>query len=51
MEAAGTKYHDGILTVTPVLVLMVLVLLLGVYIPPPFRTLIEDAARFLGSRP
>jgi hydrogenase-4 component F len=40
-------YRDRFGTVAPVALLMALVLLLGVYIPPPLETLLRDAAQFL----
>jgi hydrogenase-4 component F len=45
------KFRDGLLTGAPVLGLMILVLLLGVYIPAPLTELINDAVRFVESRP
>jgi hydrogenase-4 component F len=50
-EARDTPYHDRLLTGGPVIGLMVLVLLLGVYIPDPLRTLLYEAVRFLEGRP
>lgn len=46
-QAAATNYHDRPQLVAPILVFMGLVLLLGVYIPPPLETLLRDAAAFL----
>ncbi len=46
-----TPYRDGLLTAGPVVALMALVLLLGLYIPPFLSTLLEDAVRFLESQP
>ncbi len=43
--------REGLLLVAPPLVLMLLVLLLGIYIPEPLRVLLQDAARFLGAQP
>jgi hydrogenase-4 component F len=43
---AGT-FRDHLTTGAPILLLMVLVLLLGVYIPPPLATLLRDAAASL----
>lgn len=43
------KYRESILTTAPVLAFMALVLVLGVYIPPFFNTMLEDAVRFLGN--
>jgi hydrogenase-4 component F len=46
-----TAYRDGLLTGVPIVASFVLVLLLGVYIPSPLRTLLSDAVRFLEVRP
>ena len=43
--------REGLLLVAPPLVLMLLVLLLGVYIPDPLRELLHNAARSLEVRP
>jgi hydrogenase-4 component F len=51
VEVRATPYRDGALTGTPVVVFMALVLLLGVYIPAPLSALLDDAVRFLESRP
>lgn len=48
---SGTEYRDSWLTGGPVVLLMSLVLLLGLYIPTPLRDLLADAVRFLESRP
>lgn len=50
-ELPPTRYRDAWYTTAPVVVLMALVLLLGVFIPVPLRGLLDDAVRFLGSRP
>jgi hydrogenase-4 component F len=50
-EVRDTPYRDGLLTITPVMVLMALVLLLGLYIPAPLGALLNDAVRFLEERP
>jgi hydrogenase-4 component F len=47
--ADSTNDHEGVATVAPVLLFLMLVLLLGLYIPPPLETLLRDAARFLGA--
>ncbi|MCR4317430.1 MAG: hydrogenase [Planctomycetes bacterium] len=44
-------YRDGFLTAAPALVCMLLVLMLGLYIPPPLRRLIEDAVLYLEAKP
>ncbi len=51
LEVHDTPYHDGWLTAAPPVAFMVLVLLLGLYIPAPLRALLNDAVQFLGSRP
>jgi hydrogenase-4 component F len=50
-EARSTPYHDGFLTGAPIVVLMLLVLLVGLYIPPPLTNMINDAIRFLEGQP
>jgi hydrogenase-4 component F len=44
-------YKDGFLTAAPVVALMAIVLMLGLYIPEPLRNLVEEAARFLEAAP
>jgi hydrogenase-4 component F len=43
--------REGLLNALPPAVLMALVLLLGLYIPPPLKALIEEAVRFLELQP
>ncbi len=50
-SAQTSSYRDGWLTCVPPLLLMALVLLLGLYIPPPLDTLIRDAVHFLEVAP
>jgi hydrogenase-4 component F len=50
-EVRHTPYRDGLLTGAPVLILMAVVLLLGLYIPTPISDLLHDAVRFLEVRP
>jgi len=50
-EACGTPYRDGLLTAAPVVILMGLVLLLGLFIPAPLSTMLNNAVRFLEGRP
>lgn len=50
-EARNTPYHDNLLTGGPIVCLMLLVLLVGLYIPPPLSALIGDAVRFLEGQP
>jgi hydrogenase-4 component F len=40
-------FHDSLSTGAPILILMTLVLLLGVYIPPPLESLLREAAALL----
>jgi hydrogenase-4 component F len=44
-DAGG--YRDSFSTCAPILLFLALVLLLGVYIPPPLEALVRDAAAFL----
>ena len=46
-QAAATDYQDRPQVVVPILVFMGLVLLLGVYLPPPLEKLLYDAAAFV----
>lgn len=50
-EARNTPYRESLLTTGPVVILMAIVLLLGVYIPAPLTTLLNDAVHFLEVRP
>jgi hydrogenase-4 component F len=45
--AAETTFHDSFQTGAPILACMALVVLLGVYIPPPLDRLLRDAVSFL----
>ncbi len=47
----ATGYRDHFATVAPVVLLLALVLLLGLYLPPPLDTLLREAAAFLEGRP
>jgi hydrogenase-4 component F len=49
-EAQDTPYRDGWLTAAPVVALLAIVLMLGLYIPAPLRVLLQDAVQFLGSK-
>lgn len=42
-----TPYRDGFLTAAPLLILMALVLMLGLYLPTPLTTLLNDAVNYL----
>jgi hydrogenase-4 component F len=46
-QAERTSYHDSASTCVPILLFMALVLLLGVYIPPPLDSLLHEAAALL----
>ena len=45
-----TGIHDSVSTGGPVLLFLALVLLLGVYIPPPLAALLGEATRFLEAK-
>jgi hydrogenase-4 component F len=49
-KASATRFRDGLRTGLPILALLGLVLLLGVYIPAPVETLLRDAANFLEAK-
>lgn len=42
-----TGFHDSVGTGLPILLFMALVLLLGLYVPPPLESLLREAAAFL----
>jgi hypothetical protein len=44
-------YRESFLTAAPVIILMGLVLLLGLYIPAGLSAMLNDAVRFLEGRP
>jgi len=46
-HTTDNDYHDSIATSAPVLLFMALVLLLGLYVPPPLESLLREAAAFL----
>ncbi len=46
-SAPATDYKDTPQTVLPVLLLLAMVLLLGVYLPPPLAALLQQAAAYL----
>ena len=50
-EPQGKPYRDGFLTIAPVLALMALVLLLGLYIPKPLDDLVNGAVAYLEMKP
>ncbi len=43
-----TRFHDSVGTGGPILLFMAVVLLLGVYVPPPLESLLREAAASLG---
>jgi len=45
-----SEYHEGFLTAAPILGFMVLVLLLGLFLPAPLEALLTKAAAFLGNQ-
>jgi hydrogenase-4 component F len=47
----GDGYRDTVWTTAPILLSMALVLLLGLYIPPPLEALLRDAAALLEVKP
>jgi hydrogenase-4 component F len=51
LPRGAPPYHEAALTILPVFAFMALSLLLGLYLPPPVRGLIDDAVRFLEVRP
>jgi hydrogenase-4 component F len=50
-EARNTPYRDSLLTGAPVVGLLLLVLLIGLYIPAPLTALVRDAVLFLETQP
>lgn len=44
---SANGYHDRFVTVAPVLLCLALVLLMGLYVPPPIEVLLRQAAAFL----
>jgi len=47
VEVRRTTYRDNVLAVTPIFLFMAMVLLLGVYIPQPVTSLLNDAVHYL----
>jgi len=43
-------FHDSVRTGLPILLFMALVLLLGLYVPPPLESLLREAVAFLEVR-
>jgi hydrogenase-4 component F len=50
-RAPGAKRGEGVLAVIPVLALLALVVMLGVYLPPPLSALVQNAAAYLDAWP
>ena len=47
----GSGFRDSVGTGAPILLFMALVLMLGLYIPPPLESLLREAADFLKVKP
>jgi hydrogenase-4 component F len=47
LTVRNTPYRDGFLTGAPLVVLLLLVVMLGLYIPAPLNDLLSEAVRFL----
>jgi hydrogenase-4 component F len=50
-QASATDIRDSLRTGAPILAFAGLVVMLGLYIPPPLQTLLRDAVRFLEAQP
>jgi hydrogenase-4 component F len=50
-KAAASGYKDSFFTVAPIIVFLGLVLLLGVYVPPPISRALHEAAAFIEMKP
>jgi hydrogenase-4 component F len=50
-DALAAPYRETLRTALPALAFLALTLLLGLYLPPPLRALLDDAVRFLEFRP
>jgi hydrogenase-4 component F len=50
-KAAASGYRDNFFTVAPIIVFLSLVLLLGVYVPPPLDRALHQAAGFIEMNP
>ena len=46
-----TGFHDNVSTGAPILLFLALVLMLGLYIPPPLQALLQEAAALLKDKP
>jgi hydrogenase-4 component F len=50
-DAPRTAYREGVLTLAPPLMLLILVLLLGIHIPEPLNDLLQQAVAYLENKP
>jgi len=50
-DVRNAPFRDSLLTAAPMVILMGLVLLLGLYIPAPLGAMLKDATNFLEGRP
>lgn len=50
-DTPDTGFRDGIATGAPILLFLALVLLLGLYVPPPLEVMLREAAAFLENKP
>ena len=50
-KAKASGYKDNFFTVAPIIVFLSLVLLLGVYVPPPLSHALHQAADFIEMNP
>ena len=50
-KAAASTYKDNFFTLAPIIVFLSLVLLLGVYVPPPLGHALHQAAGFIEMNP
>ncbi len=51
VAARRNNYRDGLLSSLPALGALLMVLLLGLYLPPPLRNLLHQAGQYLGAKP
>jgi len=47
-KAAGTPFHDRVLTIVPPALLMGAVVVLGLCVPAPLRAMVDEVVRYLG---
>jgi len=48
-EGVRSDYRDGFLTSAPLLVFLAIVVVLGIIIPAPLKSLLEDAVSYMGN--